>query len=401
MGANLMKYALIIPDGAADRPIERLENRTVLQAAEIPNLDRLARSGRVGTVQTVPAGLTPGSDVAIMSVLGYDPQANYTGRAPIEAAAMGIDIQSRQIVFRCNLVTITDGVMEDFSAGHIRTDEARELIAAINDGLGASGVQFHPGVSYRHVMVTAPADDFEGLETTPPHDIIGQEVKGHLPEGEGAEWVKELMALSVPLLAGHPVNKARMDRGEKPASSIWLWGQGQKPTLKPFRSVYGPTGAVITAVDLVRGLGTLIGFEVINVPGATGYIDTNYDGKAQAACEALDRVDMVVVHVEAPDEAGHNADLEAKKFAIEQIDQRIIGPVAKKIESLGDGRIMVLPDHPTPIAVRSHTAEPVPFVIAGTNVSGPACPAFDEDHARATGLHVTPGWKLMKNFLSE
>jgi len=394
-----MKYALIIPDGAADLPIEQFSGKTVLEAADVANLDRLANIGRVGMVKTVPDGMTPGSDVAIMSLLGYDPKKHYTGRAPIEAAAMGIATRPDQIVFRCNLVTINDGVMEDFSAGHISSAEAKQLIECVNDQLGSDNIRFYPGLSYRHIMVTGPPEAFDGLRTTEPHDIMGSVVKDYLPRGRGSDLLNELMSRSAELLGDHEVNQVRRELGENPATSIWLWGQGQKPALKPFRTVYGPTGAIISAVDLVRGLGKLTGFSLIEVPGATGYLDTNYSGKGRAACEALDRMDMVVVHVEAPDEAGHNADPQAKKLAVERIDQEIVAPVVAKLEGLGQWRIMVLPDHATPISVRSHTADPVPFVIAGSDVVSGSCRAFDEAHARQSDLHVDPGWQLMQYFL--
>jgi len=396
-----MKYALIIPDGAADIAIESLGGKTVLQAAAIPNLDALAVSGRLGRVSTVPTGMTPGSDVAIMSVLGYDPAANYSGRAPIEAAAMGIATTPTDIIFRCNLVTILDGIMEDFSGGHITTEESTAIVASLNEQLADETFRFHPGVSYRHVMVTSPASKFAGLSTTPPHDIMGQPIALHLPSGAGEAWVCELMQRSVTMLDRHPVNRSRVARGLKPANSIWLWGQGTTPTVEPFRKVYGLEGAVITAVDLVRGLGKLLDFEIIRVKGATGYIDTNYAGKAQAACEALDRTDIVVVHVEAPDEAGHNADLKAKLRAIEDIDAKIIGPVVQKLKTFDDWRIMVLPDHPTPVSVRSHTAEPVPFVIAGSNVSASGAASFDEVQAAAAPIWIRPGHVLMASFLKD
>ncbi len=395
-----MKYALIIPDGAADLPREEFDNKTVLQASDIANLDELARIGRVGTVQTIPDGMTPGSDVAIMSVLGYDPDKYYTGRSPIEAAAMGLDPADDQIVFRCNFVTTVDGVMEDFSAGHIKTDQAAAMIDTLNEQLGSEDIEFHAGISYRHVMITKPASKFAKLETTPPHDIMDQRIADHLPRGDGADWLEDLMKKSEQILADHPANKARIAAGDKPATRIWLWGEGQKPSLTPFMELYGKSGAVVTAVDLVRGLGKLIGFDVIEVEGATGYIDTNYAGKADAACRALDEVDLAVVHVEAPDEAGHSGDSAAKKQAIEDIDRQMIGPVLEKLRTFAEWRIMVLPDHPTPISIRSHTADPVPFVIAGSGVSSNSCQAFDEEQARATGSHVSPGWQLMKQFLN-
>jgi 2,3-bisphosphoglycerate-independent phosphoglycerate mutase len=399
MGIANMKYALIIPDGAADQPIEAMSGKTVLEAADLPNIDRLVQSGRIGLAKTVPDGLTPGSDVAIMSVLGYDPVANYTGRAPIEAAAMDIQTRSDQIVFRCNLVTVANGVMEDFSAGHIGSSEAKQLIEHLNQTIGDGEIRFYPGVSYRHVMVAASAEAFAGLATTPPHDIMGRRIDDYLPSGPGQDLPRSLMTQSADILTDHPVNQARRKQGKLPATHIWLWGQGQQPKLATFAKTYGPSGAVITAVDLVRGLGKLIGFRIINVPGATGYLDTDYDGKARAACHALDEVDFVAIHIEAPDEAGHNGDPRAKKLAVERIDRQIVAPVVEKLKQFNSWRILVMPDHPTPVAVRSHTADPVPFVIAGFQVASNGGDRFTERQACEIGLRIDPGWHLMKYFL--
>ncbi len=394
-----MKYAIIIPDGAADRPIEQLDGLTPLEAANIENMNSLAKIGRVGLVRTVSEGLHPGSDVAIMSLLGYNPKKYYTGRAPLEAAAMNIKMSSEQIAFRCNLVTIIDDIMEDFSAGHIKTAEASQLIALLNRHLSSEETKFFTGVSYRHLMITSPAQQFKKLKTTPPHDIIGQEIASYLPSGPGSDFVLSLMKKSQEIFANCEVNQVRADLGENPATSIWLWGQGQSPRINSFKETYGLNGAVITAVDLVRGLGRLIGWRIIDVEGATGYIDTNYAGKAQAAVEALDEVDIVAVHVEAPDEAGHSGDYESKIYALEQIDKQIVPVIRAKLESFGDWRMMILPDHPTPIELKTHTAEPVPFIIAGSNITSNGVNSFSEQQANKAGLKIDVGWQLMEYFL--
>ncbi|MFA5863472.1 MAG: cofactor-independent phosphoglycerate mutase [Phycisphaerae bacterium] len=394
-----MKYAIIIPDGAADLPIDALDGRTALEAADLPNINSLVHQGRIGMVQTVPENFPPGSDVAIMSVLGYDPKKYYTGRAPLEAAAMGLKLTADQMVFRCNLVTIIDGIMEDFSAGHIATEQAHKIIDALNEKMGNPGVKFYPGVSYRHLMVTTPAEKFKNFQATPPHDISGQPVANFLPRGNGSEFIRGLMAHSQEFLSELEVNQVRRDLGENPATSIWLWGQGQKPTLDRFKKIYGVSGAAITAVDLVRGLAKLIGWKIIEVQGATGWVDTNYQGKAQAACNVLDEVDIVVVHVEGPDEAGHNGDHKNKIYALEQIDRQIVQPVFEKLNTFSQWRMMVLPDHPTPVSLKTHTASPVPFVMAGTGIHSGGMEKFTEDQAETTGLKIDRGWQLMEYFL--
>ncbi len=395
-----MKYAIIIPDGAADLPIEELGGKTVLEAANLNNIDSLARRGRVGMVHNVPEGYPPGSDVAIMSLLGYDPKKYYTGRAPIEAAAKGIKLTDSQIVFRCNLVTIIDGIMSDFSAGHIGTGEAHKLIAFLNEQLSQLGVTFYPGVSYRHLMVTEPAEKFKNLQTTPPHDISDQEVGDYLPRGgKGSDFVRKLMEKSQEILPEHEVNHVRRDLGENQATSIWLWGQGQKPIMDRFSKLYGLKGAAVTAVDLVRGLAKLIGWQVLEVENATGWVDTNYHGKAQAACKALDEVDIVVVHVEGPDESGHNGDVKNKIYALEQIDRLVVPTVLEKLQTFDEWRMMVLPDHPTPISLKTHTDSPVPFVMAGTDISHNGADRFTEHQAENTGMEVDIGWQLMEYFL--
>ncbi|MCX5670935.1 MAG: cofactor-independent phosphoglycerate mutase [Planctomycetota bacterium] len=348
-----MKYAIIIPDGAADRPAKALVDRTPLEVARLPNMNRIAAEGRLGTVQTIPAGLAPGSDVAILSLLGYDPTKHYTGRAPLEAVARGIELGPDDWVFRCNFVTVADEEMMDYSAGHIRTPEAQVLIAALEDRFGSDSLRFYAGVGYRHLVVIK-GERFD-VRTTPPHDIMGQPIKRHLPKGKNARRLKELMDASREVLAEHPINNVRRDLGENPATQVWLWGEGRRPTLESFAERWHLRGAAITAVDLVRGIAKLVGWDVIEVEGATGYYDTNYAGKANAAIEALKDHDLAVVHVEAPDEAGHNGDAREKVKALEAIDREIVGPVLAALESAGQPwRILVSPDHETPLELRTH-----------------------------------------------
>jgi len=386
-----MKYAIVIVDGAADWPLEQLGGRTPLQAAEKPTMDAIAAAGKIGTVRTVPEGMPPGSDVAILSVLGYDPAADYTGRAPLEAAAQDLQVDPNTWIFRCNFVTIIDGVMQDYSAGHISTEEAARLIAELNDRLADQS-----GVGYRHLMTLT--DDVD-VATTPPHDIMGQTVDRHLPRGRGSDRLIELTRRSQQLLAGHEINTVRADLGENIASSIWLWGEGTTPTLTPFADRYGLSAAVITAVDLVRGIAALTGMDRIDVPGATGYVDTNYVGKGAAAVKALDTHDLVVVHVEAPDECAHNAQVELKIKAIEDIDKFVVKPIYERLGAEGDDwRICVLPDHPTPCELRTHTADPVPFAIAGKDVVRVVTESFDETAAAESDLHIQYGHEMMEYF---
>jgi len=393
-----MKYAIIIPDGAADVPLDELKGRTPLAAAETPNLDWIAANGKCGTVQTVPKGLKPGSDVAIMSVLGYDPKVFYTGRAPLEAAAQGIQIADDEWVFRCNFVTIVDGCMADYCAGQISTEEAGALVDELNRQVGGKRVRFYRGVGYRHLMTCQ--GEFK-VQCTPPHNIPGQKIDAHLPTGKGADLLRTLIRRSQEIFDGHEVNNVRQDLGENPASSIWLWGEGKMPTLPAFADRCGLTGAAITAVDLVRGLAKLIGWDVIEVPGATGYVETNYAGKGAAAVAALDEYDIVCVHIEGPDEAGHNAQVAAKVRCIEEIDRHIVAPVLERLRREDeDWRILVLPDHPTPCTIRKHTAEAVPFAIAGKRVFAALESAFDEASAAASDLHVKHGAELMEYFLT-
>jgi 2,3-bisphosphoglycerate-independent phosphoglycerate mutase len=393
----MAKYAIIVPDGAADEPLEQFDNKTVLQAAEIPNMDKISTQGRQGLVRTIPVDMEPGSDVAQMSLLGYDPLTFYSGRAPIEAVARNIDLSAEDWVFRCNLVTISDGKMADHSAGHISTEEAGKLINELNDRFGNEQICFYTGLSYRHLLVVKGCD-FD-VQTHPPHDCIGKLVEKILPRGKGAEMLIDLMAYSQQLFSNHDVNKVRRDLGENQVSSIWFWGQGRKTRMESFKKRFGVDGATITAVDLARGLSMLIGFDLIDVPGATGFVDTNYQGKASAAIEALDKYDLVFVHIEAPDEASHNGSASMKKKAVEQIDKFIVGPVFEALQGYESWRILVAPDHPTPIRSRAHSPEPVPFAMAGTNISGILHTTFSEANAARSGFRIDNGFELMEYFL--
>ena len=391
------KYVIIVPDGAADEPLEQFGNKTVLEAAQTPNTDEISTQGRQGLVRTIPADMEPGSDVAQMSLLGYDPLTFYSGRAPIEAVAHNIELSADNWVFRCNLVTISDGKMADHSAGHISTEEAGKLIKELNEQLNNKKFRFYAGVSYRHLLVIKGLD-FD-VQTYPPHDLLGTAVEKILPRGKNAEILIDLMARSQQLFANHDINKVRKDLGENQVSSIWLWGQGKKAQMKSFQERFGIKGATITAVDVVRGLSMLIGFDLIDVPGATGFVDTNYQGKASAAIKALDKYDLVFIHIEAPDEASHNGSAEMKKKAVEQIDKYIVGPVHKALQGYESWRMLVVPDHPTPVRSRAHSNEPVPFAMAGTGISGILHTSFGEANAAKSGFRIDNGFELMEYFL--
>lgn len=391
------KYAIIVPDGAADEPLEQFDGKTAIETAQTPNMDKISTIGRQGLVRTVPDDMEPGSDVAQMSLLGYDPRRYYSGRAPIEAVARNIKLAPQDWVFRCNLVTIADGKMADHSASHISTAEAGKLIEELDGQLGTEQICFHVGVSYRHLLV------FKGMDfdvrTYPPHDYIGTAIEKLLPRGKGADLLIDLMARSQQIFTDHDINRVRRDLGENQVSSIWLWGQGRKAQLERFQKRFGLKGAAITAVDLVKGLARLIGFDLIDVPGATGFIDTNYQGKASAAIEALDKYDIVFVHIEAPDEASHGGNAEMKKKAIEQVDKHIVGPVFEAMQKYESWRILVVPDHPTPVRTCAHSAEPVPFAMAGDGISGILHAPFGEANAARSGFRVNNGFELMEFFL--
>jgi 2,3-bisphosphoglycerate-independent phosphoglycerate mutase len=368
-----MKRAILVGDGMGDYPVDALGGKTPLQAASIPHIRRLSAAGRTRLVRTVPEGMAPGSDVANLSLLGYDPAANYTGRAPIEAAGGGVPMGPEDVAYRCNLVTIAGGRMEDYSAGHIGDEEAHELIAACNAEFEKSGLAFHPGPSYRHLLIVREGP--VGVKTQPPHDIAGKAAADYLPSGAGAGVLRAMMERSAELFRAHPVNRARAERGEKPATQIWLWGQGKSMALPSYREKYGLGGGVITAVNLVKGLGKLAGLSAPDIEGATGFLDTNYEGKVEQALRILEREDFVYVHIEAPDECGHMGDVEKKIQAIEDFDRRVVGPLWRELERRGDPyRIVVTTDHRTPVSLRGHTAESVPMTI----VEGPTGAVWEE-----------------------
>lgn len=398
-----MKYAIIIPDGCADEPQESLGGRTPLQAAKLPAMDAIAAAGVVGRANNVPLALPPGSDVANLSLLGYDPLAHFTGRAPLEAAAQGIALTADDWAVRCNLVTIEDQTMRDFTADHISTDEARQLLASLTAAVDDAALEFVPGVSYRNLMIhrggpSSPPYSAD-TRTTPPHDLTDKSVIDDHPRGPGGDLLDRLMTDSVGVFADHAVNAARRAAGKLPATNVWLWGQGRTPSLAPFAEVYGKRGAMITAVDLLRGIAQLIGWRRIEVPGATGYIDTDYAAKGRYAVEALPDTDIICVHVEAPDEASHEGDADAKIEALEQIDRHVVAPLHAALRAQGDYRILVSPDHPTPLRTKTHSHGAVPFAIAGTGVEADDNETYDDIVAAGSKLAFDEGWRLMQYFL--
>jgi 2,3-bisphosphoglycerate-independent phosphoglycerate mutase len=400
-----MKIIVLVCDGMADEPIDHLGGQTPLEAAKTPYMDALANAGKVGMARTIPNGFTPASDVGNLAILGYDPRRYYSGRGPLEAANMGVELYEGDVAFRCNLVTADGDRLVDYSAGHIRSEEAARLIQHLDASLGSDRVRFYPGVQYRHLVVFRdPALTEALLKTTcfPPHDIMGWKISQHLPSGPAAGELIRLMEASRSLLAAHEVNQVRIDLKENPANMIWLWGQGTHIHLPTIRERWGLTGAVISAVDLVKGAGRLIGLEVILVPGATGYYDTNYEGKGQAAVESLKKHNFVFVHVEAADEAGHNGDLQQKILAIERFDRLVVGTIQKGIEDFKEPvRILIIPDHPTPVVKRTHTADPVPFLIWGEGIAPNGAKAFGESYARATGWVVEDASQILPWVVTE
>ncbi|MBS0264167.1 MAG: cofactor-independent phosphoglycerate mutase [Planctomycetes bacterium] len=396
-----MKFALIIPDGCADEPQPRLNGRTPLQAANVPHMDEIARRGRVGRADNVPVSLPSGSDVATMNLFGYDPLVCHTGRAPLEAAAQGIELGTDDWAVRCNFVTIEHGIMKSFTAGQIPNDLSRKLIDELQEQLGTALLEFHPGVSYRNLLVCRQAGQTfsQATQTTPPHDLTDQSVAGHEPAGPGGDLLRTLMQHSVPVLAQSAENQARRDRGELSATQIWLWGQGRRPALENFQRRFNISGAMITAVDLLRGIAVLLGWKNIAVPGATGYLDTDYAAKGRYAMRALDDVDFVVVHVEATDEASHEGDVDAKVAALECIDRDIVGPLHAHLREQGDYRILVSPDHPTFLRTKTHSHGYVPFTLCGTGIAADAAATYDESAAAQSGLVFDRGCDLMPFFL--
>jgi len=384
------KRLIVIMDGAADEPQPDLGGRTPLQAARMPHSDAIAREGICGLARTIPEEMDPGSDIATLSILGYDPRRYHTGRAPLEAASLDVPLDAQDIAFRCNLVTCDGTTLIDYSGGEIATADARVLIGVLNERLSTRRIQFYPGVSYRHVTVWREGSP--DVNTTPPHDITGQAVAGHLPQGDGEETLRRLMFDSLEILDSHTINKRRRDEGKNPANMIWLWGQGRKCELPSFSLQRGLPGVVIAAVDLVRGVGKCAGLAAPDIPGATGNLDTDFAAKARAALAALERFDFVVVHVEAPDEASHQASPERKVWALEQIDRAVVGPLLDRLQALRDGRIMIVSDHYTKIATRTHASEPVPFAVLGLPRDG--AEAFDERNAASIWRFLEEGWRL-------
>ncbi len=394
-----MKYVILQGDGMADYPIESLGGRTPLEAAATPYMDWLASHGVFGLAHTIPDGFPPGSDVGNMSILGYDPALYHTGRSPLEAASMGVALGPEDIAFRCNLVTLrgaADGaVMEDFTAGHISSEEAAEIVRDLNVHLGGAAIEFHSGVSYRHLMVWRGGED--GMATTPPHDITDQRVAAYLPQGKGSERLQRLMDSSRTLLARHPINKKREEKGQRRATSIWLWGQGRAPTLPSLRERFGINGGVISAVDIINGLGVYAGLERIPVPGITGFFDTNYKGKGECGLRALREKDLVFIHVEAPDEAGHMGNLEMKIKSIEEFDEKVVGTLLDGMGRWPAWKILLLPDHPTPIALKTHVPDPVPFALfSSAEKQGRKGVGFNEKDAGRTGIVVKNGFQLLE-----
>ncbi len=391
-----MKYVFLLTDGAADDPLPELDNRTPMEAARTPHTDALAQRGRIGSVLTVPDGMYPGSDVANMNLLGYDPRKFYNGRGSLEAAALGVPMEKNDVCYRASLVTTDGTVLLDYSAGHISTPEARELIQTVQEKLGSRRFAFFPGVQYRHILRVT--DGSVNIRTHPAHDIVGQTLAANLPEGDGDAALRALIYDSLDVLDAHPVNKQRRGEGKPPANMIWLWGQGRETTLPDFFATHGKTGAMITAVDLLRGLARCAGLRVVDVPGATGYHDTDYWGKARYALQTLlSGTDFVFLHVEAPDEAGHEGDLDAKIRALENIDKAIVGPLTAGLtEARTAFRMLIAPDHATPIALRTHRTGAVPFLLYDSTRPENGTLPFDERALPETSLSVERGNELIR-----
>jgi len=418
--AEKAKYVIIVGDGMADYPLDNLGGKTPLMVARTPVMDWMVKHGEVGLVKTIPDGFTPGSEIANLSILGYDPNLYYRGRGPLEAASLGVGLQPDDIAFRCNLVTLKDEdaqiLMDDFAAGHITDEEAKHLILDLDREFGTEEIRFYPGVSYRHVMIwkggAAKHSSLDKIELTPPHDIIGKGIGPFLPgagnpvrsrknEEDGAERILDLMNRSQPFLKDHPVNLSRVRKGQRPGNSIWLWGQGRSPQMVSLKKRFGIDGFVISAVHLLKGMGVCAGLEVIEVPGATGYFDTNYEGKVQYTLAGLSRKDFGYLHVEAPDEAGHMGDTGLKIEAIEVFDKRIVGAILEGMDAFPRYKILVLPDHATPLSVRTHASDPVPYLIYSNEKKcwNNSIATFDEVSAGRSGLFIEKGYQLIERFL--
>lgn len=402
-----MKYVVVLCDGMADYPVPALGGKTPMMVAKKPHIDALAAKAEVGLVRTVAPGLKPGSDVANMSVLGFDPHRFYTGRSPLEAASIGIDMKDSDVSLRTNLVTLSDKgepfadkVIEDYCADDISAEEARQLIEAVQAAFGGGEYDFYTGVSYRHCLIWHGGTTELG-NMTPPHDITGKVIGPHLSTAETARPLLEMMEKSFDLLKDHPVNKARVAAGRRPANCIWLWGEGKRPALRPFEALYGIKGGMVSAVDLLKGIANCAGMEVAEVPGATGYIDTDFEGKAKAALDLLTRNDLVYVHFEAPDECGHRNEPENKVKAIEMIDSRVLPILEEGLEQYEDYKILLLPDHPTPIVTRTHASDPVPYLLYQKSAPKTGVDTINEETAKATGIYMENGPAMMPHFLGQ
>ena len=402
-----MKYVVVLCDGMADYPVPALGGKTPMMVAKKPHIDALAAKAEVGLVRTVAPGLKPGSDVANMSVLGFDPHRFYTGRSPLEAASIGIDMKDSDVSLRTNLVTLSDKgepfadkVIEDYCADDISTEEAHQLIEAVQAAFGGGEYDFYTGVSYRHCLIWHGGTTELG-NMTPPHDITGKVIGPHLSTAETARPLLEMMEKSFDLLKDHPVNKARVAAGRRPANCIWLWGEGKRPALQPFEALYGIKGGMVSAVDLLKGIANCAGMEVAEVPGATGYIDTDFEGKAKAALDLLTRNDLVYVHFEAPDECGHRNEPENKVKAIEMIDSRVLPILEEGLEQYEDYKILLLPDHPTPIVTRTHASDPVPYLLYQKSAPKTGGDTINEETAKATGIYMENGPAMMPHFLGQ
>ncbi|MBR3791240.1 MAG: cofactor-independent phosphoglycerate mutase [Clostridia bacterium] len=403
-----MKYIVVLGDGMADYAVNEFDGKTILDVANKPNMDYMASNGELGMVKTVADGMKPGSDVANLSVMGYDTAKCYSGRSPLEAASIGVTLKDTDVTFRTNLVTLSDEenyedkTMVDYSAGEITTEEARELMKAINDELHDDIVTFYAGVSYRHLLVWDKGST--NVKLTPPHDISDKKITGHLPCGDGADKLLEMMKKSVEILKDHPVNKKRIVEGKRPATSIWPWGEGTKPQLEKFSDKFGKSAGVISAVDLIKGIAILADMKSVDVDGANGNFDTNYKGKADACFDLLtkENKDFVYLHLEGPDECGHRGEADNKKYAVEMIDEKVIGYLRNRLEKEGiDYKMLVLPDHPTPISLKTHVSDPVPYIIYNSVKETKNDRIYCEKTAKETGIYIDKGYELMSHFLND
>lgn len=399
-----MKTIVLVCDGMGDYPVEQLGGRTPLEAAKTPFMDRLGAEGRVGLAKTIADGFVPASDVGNMAILGYDPHKYYSGRAPLEAVNMGVELRDGDVAFRCNLVTTDGDTLVDYSAGHIGSKEATTLIRHVGSKLGSGKLEFHPGIQYRHLVVfrdAALTDELIKTTCQPPHDIMGWKISDHLPKGPAADRLIRIMDEAKQLLATHEINQVRIDLKENPGNMIWLWGQGKRLKVPTLKERFGVTGSMISAVDLVKGAGRLAGLKILDVPGATGYYDTNYQGKGEAGLEAIKKEDFVFVHVEAADEAGHNGDLRQKIAAIENFDKHVVGTIYNGIKGKKDHRILLIPDHMTSVVKRTHVPDPVPFIVWGEGIAAGTTATFGESQAKASGWMVDKAYDLLPRLITE